>query len=264
MKKSISILLALAMILALAACGGGQSSAPTPKAEAAPEATAAPAPPAEPEAVEEAVEAAEEAIEASAEAAAEAVEETAEEAELSAEEALGDKQGNVYVNKALEITATLPGSWYVLSDEEIAGAMGYVMEQVTDEEMAALLEDSGVICDFYASSTDGSGDTLNLMLQHLKGMQGLLLSEEAIAEASVEPTKQTMESMGMTDVQVSRGTTVFAGKEHASIDVVSYYSGVAIYERVVLVKVGSYVGSITSGSADKGRAETNLDFFKAS
>ena len=253
MKKTISIILAFVMILALAACGGGQSAAPAPKAEPTPAAQEA-------EVVEEAVE---EATEAAAEAVEETVEAAEEAPELSAEELLGDKSGNEYVNTALGIRATLPDNWYVLSNEEIAETMGYVMEQVTDEEMAALLEDSGAVCDFYAASTDGSGDTINLMLQRLEGVQGILLSEQTIAEASVDPTKQALESMGMTDVQVSQGTTDFAGKEHACLDVVANYSGVTIYERVVIVKAGGYVGSITSGAVDAARAAANLDFFRA-
>ena len=39
--------------------------------------------------------------------------------------------------------------------------------------------------------------------------------------------------------------------------------GIVIYERAVLVKAGSYVGSITSGSVDEARAEAILNYFEA-
>ena len=224
MKRLLCILLTLAMLLTLSACGGGKSGETAP---AAPEATAAPEP------------------------------------ELSAGDMIGEKGERGYVNKALKIRADLPEDWILLSNEEVAEVMGYTREMVTDEEVAAILDESGAVCDFYAMAADGSGSNLNIQLQSLTLMQGAAVNETTLAEASLDQVKQALESIGMEDVTPTTERFLFAGKEHASIACTATYMGVPLFERQVIVKVGRYIGIVTSFAYSQEDADSYLAFFSA-
>ena len=224
MKRLLCILLTLAMFFALAACGGGKSGAP---------ATEAPAPA-----------------------------ETAE-PELSAGDLIGEKGERSYVNKALKIRADLPEDWILLTNEETAEVMGYAREMVTDEEIARMLEESGAVCDFYAMAADNSGSNLNIQLQSFSFLQGAAVSEQALADASLDQVRQSLESIGMEDVKPTVENFSFAGKEHASIACSSTYMGVPLFERQVFVKVGRYIGIVTSFGFSQEDADSFLGFFSA-
>lgn len=245
MKKILCTILTLSMILALAACGG---STPAPAQTAAPalEETAEPAP---------------------KEAAAPAPEETAApeaaEPELAAEDLIGEKSGSSYVNQALGVRAELPEDWQQLNNEEIAEAMGYAKDQVTDEKVAAMLEESGSVCDFYAVKTDGSGCNINIQVQKLNVIQGAALTEEDILSSSVDAVKQGLESIGFENVEISQEMMRFAGAEHASLSSTATYSGVPVYERQVLVKAGRYIGIVTVFAFDRESVDAYLAFFTA-
>jgi len=224
MKKLLCILLTLTMLFTLAACGKGKSSEPAPAAEGA-----APAETKEPE--------------------------------LSAQDLIGEKGEHSYENKALKIRADLPEDWIVLTNDEIAEVMGTAMENLTDEDLAASLDESGAVCDFYAMAGDGSGSNLNIQLQNLSFFQGAALSEQAVADGSLDQVRQALEGMGMENVEPKVETFRFAGKDHASITCSASYTGVPLFERQVIVKVGRYIGIVTSFAFSQEDADRYLGFF---
>ena len=226
MKKLLCMFLILAMLFALPACGG-KSSDPAPAATETP----APAETAEPE--------------------------------LSAGDLIGEKGERSYVNKALKIRADLPEDWILLTNEETAEVMGYAREMVTDEEIARMLEESGAVCDFYAMAADNSGSNLNIQLQSFSFLQGAAVTEQALADASLDQVRQSLESIGMEDVKPTVESFSFAGKEHASIACSSTYMGVPLFERQVFVKVGRYIGIVTSFGFSQEDADSFLGFFSA-
>ena len=65
------------------------------------------------------------------------------------------------------------------------------------------------------------------------------------------------------DVKPTVESFSFAGKEHASIACSSTYMGVPLFERQVFVKVGRYIGIVTSFGFSQEDADSFLGFFSA-
>lgn len=247
MKKWISILLLAAMLLSLSACGAAGKTDSADKIK---------------EAAEKAAEAAADASEPEAAPAEE--EEAAEpEEEVAAEEMVGEKTASSYVNKGLGISAEVPDNWVVLDDEQTAQMMGLVADNFSETGLADQLRDSGSLCDLYALATDQSGDNVNIMIQDLGVIYGIVLDEDRYIDMNLGQLEPTLVQMGMTDISMEKETVSFAGSDHPAILISANYNGVAVYERLVALKVGSYMSAITAFSMDKDRLDGILGFFKA-
>ena len=69
--------------------------------------------------------------------------------------------------------------------------------------------------------------------------------------------------MGLTNVQVEKETIDFAGDEHVSCLVSGEINGAAIYERMVMVKAGNYMATVTAFSFDRDSVEAMIGMFEA-
>lgn len=263
MKKLISILLLAAMLLALTACGAAGKAEDTAAAdklrEAAQKAEEATA------AAEEAAAAAEEAAPAE-ETAAEAAEAApAEEAEetYEAEEMIGEKSGNSYANETFGICAEFPDNWTVLDDEQTAQMLGLVADNFSEVDLAEQLRESGSLYDLYAMTVDQSGDNVNVVIEDLGVVNGIIIDEKKYLEIAEDQLETTFAQMGMTDVTLDKGTYSFAGEDHVSVLISGNYNGVPVYERMVLLKTGNYMGVVTAFSLDTARLDGIMGLFSA-
>ena len=175
---------------------------------------------------------------------------------------LGTYADNVYVNEFLGIQCQVDDSWYVYSDAEMAQLNGLVLDTMTDEDLVAQLEKASVVHLFYAAADEGL-TTMNIALENLGLVNGVLLDEQAYIEASIGQLPAALESMGLTDVTAVAQTITLAGQEHAGAVVHGTYSGVDFYEALVCLKVGNYVAVVTVASYYEDRTETLLANFKA-
>lgn len=187
----------------------------------------------------------------------------AAEPETDASEAVGLKENNCYANDFLGIMAKFSDEWYVLSDEETIEAMGYVADNLENDELADQLRNSGVVCDLYVLALDESGDNINIQLENLGFLYGLAMSEDAYYKAAAPQLKEALEQMGLTNVQVEKETIDFAGDEHVSCLVSGEINGAAIYERMVMVKAGNYMATVTAFSFDRDSVEAMIGMFEA-
>lgn len=187
----------------------------------------------------------------------------AAEPEKDAAEVLGVKDGNTYANEFLGIMASFAEDWAVLSDEETAEAMGYVADNLENVELAEQLRSSGVVCDLYAMALDNSGDNINIQLENLGFLYGLTMSEDAYYKAAVPQLEDALNQMGLTNLSIEKETIDFAGEEHLSCLVSGEYNGVPLYERMVMLKAGSYMATVTAFSFDLQSAEAMIALFEA-
>ena len=256
MKKFISILLLAAMLLALTACGAAGKAEDTAAADKLKEAA---------QKVEEATAAAEEAAlaEETAEEAAEAA--PAEEAEetYEAEEMIGEKSGNSYANETFGIRAEFPDNWTVLDDEQTAQMLGLVADNFSEVDLAEQLRESGSLYDLYAMTVDQSGDNVNVVIEDLGVVNGIIIDEKKYLEIAEDQLETTFAQMGMTDVTLDKGTYSFAGEDHVSVLISGNYNGVPVYERMVLLKTGNYMGVVTAFSLDTARLDGIMGLFSA-
>ena len=155
-------------------------------------------------------------------------------ADGEAETILGLKEGNIYLSEFLGVTAVFDEDWVLLSDEEAQEAMGHVADSFEDEDLAKLLRESGTVCDLFAVAQDGSGDSV-----------------KAYAKRMLEPLKSSLEPMGLEDVEIGQESIDFAGTKHLSLTVSGRMNGAELYERLVLLKAGSYMATVTYASLDR-------------
>ena len=187
----------------------------------------------------------------------------AADAAVDASEIVGVKENNVYANEFLGIMAAFSDDWYVLSDEETAQTMGYVADAIDNAELADQLRNSGTVCDLYAIKLDNSGDNINIQLEDLGFLYGLAMSEEAYFKQAEPQLKTGLEQMGLTNVKIESEKIEFAGEKHVTCLVSASYGGTPVYERMVIVKSGNYMATVTGFSFDRNRADAMIDMFEA-
>lgn len=228
MKRLICVLLSITLVLSLGAC------TKKPSQTAAPETTAP--------------------------AVTEASTEAPTETEVSAEDAVGSYEDGVYRNELLGIQAAFDETWYVASVEERLEVVGIVSEAVTDDAIADMLETNGTAMDLYA--VQGSGSSVNLMLQKINFLQNVLISEEEYVNQSMAQMETAMESIQVEDAVIEATTITFAGGEHPAIAITGVQAGLDFYELLVVVKSGGYLGTVTAASYVENTTEEILGLFE--
>ncbi len=184
-------------------------------------------------------------------------------ADAAEDAVVGVKTENTYANEFLGIMADFPDGWYVMNDEETIEAMGYVVDNLDNKELADQLANNGVVCDLYALTLDNSGDNINIQLENLGFLYGMVMSEDAYYDAAVPQLETALGQMGLQSIRIEKETVDFAGSEHVGISISGSIQGTTIYERMVLVKAGSYMATVTAFSFDNARAMDMLALFEA-
>ena len=180
-----------------------------------------------------------------------------------ASDIVGTKDAHSYANEFLGIMAAFDDGWYVLNDEETVQAMGYVVDSLKDQALADQLRSSGLVCDLYALALDNSGDNINIQIEDLGRLYGLVMSEDVYYKKAAPQLQTALERMGISNISISQETIAFAGAEHCSCLISGEYNGIGVYERLVMVKAGDYMATVTAFSRTPGRADDLLQFFAA-
>ena len=171
----------------------------------------------------------------------------------------GRVSANKYTNQFAGITIELGADWTFMTDEQIRqnneAALG-----ILDEKYEEAIKKATTFTDMMATNANGT-DTVGVTFEKLTGAN-LLLSEQEYMNISKNSLKGALESMGMTDVTLTDGTAPFAGKNHPYIAVSAKYSGIAVYERLAVVKCGEYIVVITACTWQTDSCKTILDAFK--
>ena len=250
MKKKIVVVLALILIASMVLeTGCGKKDAPGPES-GTPSSTTE-------DAEEEAEEPAEEAAE------------EAEETSAVPSELLGTGTDSSYENEFFGIKFEAPEGWYVLSDEERGKAMGIASSEINDEEILAMFESAGYAIDFYAmdvqngDAATGAYSNLNITIQDVGKLYGMLYSEKEIAEASIATVEQALAAQGATDIKVEVGEAEFLGETCVSMTTQSKAGGIDMYQKQVYVKKGSAMACVTATSFAENKTDEMLAAFKA-
>ena len=179
-----------------------------------------------------------------------------------ADDVLGVRSEQTYANAFLGLMAVFGEGWYILDDDEIVQTMGYDVESPGNRTLAELFRSSGVVCDLYALARDGSGDSLNIQIEDLGFLYGLVTSEDVYAEEQLSQLTSALVQVGFADPTVEKAKADFAGREHTVLLIRGTIQGVPVYERIALVKAGSCMAAVTAFSLDEARAAAMLDLFE--
>lgn len=166
--------------------------------------------------------------------------------EAEPEFSVGSTTGNTYTNKFLGVTLALGNEWHFATDEEIR-EINQMAQDMVGEEYAKNMQNQDSFQDMYASNLV-TGATFNVTVSNMGAMGGILVSEEMVAEQSVEELKKALGAIGVEDITVEQTKIQFAGKEHEALNVHGTMSGVDLFETLVLVKRGGYMGNFAAAS----------------
>ena len=180
----------------------------------------------------------------------------AAEAEVEA----GTSTNNTYKNAFAGITCTLGSDWTFMTDEEIKANNERTMSMIGDD-YAEAIKNATYFTDMMATHTNGV-DTVNVIFEKLTGVNQYL-TEDQYADICKDSTKGALESMGMTNVTVTAEKGIFAGEEHNFLAVSGEFNGVPVYERLAVLRCGSYVVSVTACTWYTDTCKNILDSFKA-
>ena len=260
MKKLLALLLAMVMLLSLAACSetsdddeddvrGSVSSQKDDNKDTEKETDKETDKEADKEADEEADK--------------EADKEADQDADMDADKdkvEVGTSKNNTYKNTFAGITCTLGSDWTFMTDAEIKANNELTMDMMGDN-YAEAIKNATYFTDMMATHTNGM-DTINVVFEKLTGVNQSL-TEEQYANLCKDSTKGALESMGMTKVTITVEKGIFAGEEHNFLAISGEFSGVPVYERLVVLRCGSYAVSVTACTWYADTCKTILDSFKA-
>ena len=258
MKKIIALLLALTMLLSLAACGKKVEEEPEkPEAEfeessdeksllweeeeEPAEEEPAEEEPAEEEPAEE--EPAEEEPSEDEPAEEEPVED--EPAEEPAEEetqfaGLGEMEGGTYWNDDLGFGCELDSEWVFFTEEQVAEMNQLAIDAYDDEAIREQLSKANMFYDMAAQRVDGMG-MLQVVVENIGIVYGAILTEEQYLDISMPQLETQLPAAGYTNLSMEKVTVEFAGRECIAASVYGEVNGVAIYQLLVPIKVGTQI-----------------------
>lgn len=223
MKKIVSLILAALMLLSMTACGSKPADVRGEVQTAATEA---------PKTTE-------------AQPSAEAEPETTEAAEAEEDVQLGTTASNTYTNKFLKLSCTLDSDWVFYSDEEIR-EINQIAQDALGEKYAEQVKKADSLQDMYAANYE-NGCTLNITMSRI-GAMGLVLTPDTYADAAMPQLAPALESAGMTDVKIEKGTVEFAGETATALFIQTTNQGYPFFETMVILERGGYIVCITSAS----------------
>lgn len=172
----------------------------------------------------------------------------------------GSVKTNKYTNEFVGISLELGSEWTFLSDAEIEENNKQSLGMVGDN-YKEMLESANTFTDMMATHSNQM-DTISVGFEKLVGANASLTETQYI-DLSKDALKGALESMGMTNVQVTSGTALFAGEQHAYVAVSAKFNGVAVYERMAVVKCPGYMITVTVCTWQTDSCKTILDTFKA-
>ena len=159
----------------------------------------------------------------------------------------GRVEGGTYTNEFLSVACQLNGE---------------IGESLTDEELSEMFSNGKTVQDMYAASADGTA-TINVIFEDMGVLYGAALDEDAYINLVMPTLEDALMQAGMSDIQVEAGSMEFAGADHSTLRVTSTISEIPVYELMVCVKEGNYMGVITLASYLEDTTEEMAALFTA-
>lgn len=169
----------------------------------------------------------------------------------------GSMEDGVFSSSFLGIGADFSGEeWIWLTRDELSSYNGGA---ATDEELKRKAEAGNSVYEMLAGKETGSN--VNVVVQKM-GIGSVILevTEEEYVDMTVDSLAETL--VGVIDNAVAEKINVsFAGANHYGIDVVGQSYGMDVYERIICISKGNYMGLVTITSMSNEEREEFTEIF---
>ena len=157
----------------------------------------------------------------------------------------GTVSEGVYENETFGVSFEFGEGWDILSDEEIAAAMGLAAEEIYGEGAEIT---GGNIYDFYGTKNE-TGARVSINYENLE-----TFSEITDANGYLEIVMANLiasgADSGIVDAIISNVT--LGEKEVPCLDIVIEYDGTEIYQKLIVSQTGSWMSTVTIASFSEG------------
>lgn len=153
---------------------------------------------------------------------------------------IGNASGNKYESNFIGIGCLLDSGWTFYTDAQIAELNNITAETLGDDYISQV-EKANLVYDMYA--TNASGDTINVTLEKLSGLTGVI-NAETYVDTCIPQLKTSMSQMGVTLEKCEKTQFAFAGKIVDGISIVMSANGNYAYQKIACLKRGSYIAVI--------------------
>lgn len=171
---------------------------------------------------------------------------------------IGEAEGNTYENAFLGIGFNLPEGWTFYTQEQI-NALNNITQDMLEDDITEQIQNANIIYDMYA--LDQYGNSVNVNLEKLSAIAAVGIDEKTYVEASMEQIPEALGQMGATNIEVKAASAKLDGSEHAALDISCTSNGVNIYEKIICIKEGQYMASVTLATTYENTTDAVLSYF---
>ena len=155
----------------------------------------------------------------------------------------GTVENGVYKNEAFGVSFEVEPDWYFLSDAEIAQSMGVAAEKIS--------ADADNIYDVYCVTLE-TNTTVSVNYENL-GTIGGFTSESQYLEMVVSQLLSAGTDTGVTESELS--VAEIGGEKFPCLNITMEYSGMEIYQRVIVKSIGTWMGTVTIATLDEAEID---------
>lgn len=157
-------------------------------------------------------------------------------------------ENGFYKNEAFGVSFAAEKDWYFLSDEEIAQSMGLAAEKIYSGEIP---EGADNIYDVYCVDME-TNTTVSVNYEDL-GTIGQFTEPNEYLEMVVTQLLSAGEDSGIAESELS--VTEIDGEKVPCLNITMEFSGMEIYQRVIVKKIGTWVGTVTLATLDEAEVD---------
>ncbi len=168
----------------------------------------------------------------------------------------GTFSDETYTNTVLGVKANFNSSEWKIADEDYLAEMNET-DGGSAEDLKKALEENDMVFEFMATKESGTNVSVSCVA-------GTLMSEDRYAEASIPGIKEEAEASGyeLADEDINKSKVTFAGTEHSCIDAKVGYSGMEIWEKMVIFRKGQYIYMFTITALTESEANEIANMFE--
>ena len=174
---------------------------------------------------------------------------------------VGETVNNVYTNAFLGITCQLDETWTVFDKDQLAQLAGITSDLLDNDALTDAMEKGTVVTAFYAQTQNGQAN-MNITLERLNLVNGILMDEESYAKLSKEQLPAALANAGFENVTAETAKLQFAGEERHGVKVHATVQGVDIYESIVCIKNGNCMAGVVVCSVGTDTTDSLLALFQ--